>query len=240
MKHHFSAEIDPVKQVYIERNFAPPLLFRDVREFIPDDATTATTAYGAIEDIPGSLDVLVAGFVCKDISTLNNNKKSFFEHGETSDTFRALYAYSKRFRPKIVLIENVRGQKEYWRHIVSEWNAAGYEAAWHTVDTKEYYLPQTRVRMYMIAVDRKAFGVGAGKAVAQWKDSMEALKRPCSTPFEAFLKGTASEFGKTGILPPKSEPAWVQCKLKYDRIRSEERLGSRRPVTKWSETGYLR
>jgi hypothetical protein len=30
--HVFSAEIEPFKQAYIERNFAPPLLFRDVTE----------------------------------------------------------------------------------------------------------------------------------------------------------------------------------------------------------------
>lgn len=30
--HIFSAEIEPFKQAYIERNFAPPLLFRDVTE----------------------------------------------------------------------------------------------------------------------------------------------------------------------------------------------------------------
>jgi hypothetical protein len=33
LEHAFSAEIEPFKQAYIERNFAPPLLFRDVTEF---------------------------------------------------------------------------------------------------------------------------------------------------------------------------------------------------------------
>jgi len=32
MHHIFSAEIEPFKQAYIERNFGPPLLFRDVTE----------------------------------------------------------------------------------------------------------------------------------------------------------------------------------------------------------------
>ena len=30
--HVFSCEIEPFKQAYIERNFAPKLLFRDIRE----------------------------------------------------------------------------------------------------------------------------------------------------------------------------------------------------------------
>jgi site-specific DNA-cytosine methylase len=238
--HHFSAEIDDKKQAYIERNFAPQKLFRDVREFIPDDATIATTAYGSKEEIPQDIDIFIGGFVCKDLSTLNSVKKSITDDGETGDTWRAMLSYSKRNRPTIVLIENVVGRREYWNRIVAEWSAAGYEAEWRYCDTKKYYLPQTRVRMYMIAVDRQKFGSRAPAAVAQWKDTMVKLERPCSTPFAAFLKGTATEFGDTLTPPLKSEPAWVACKLKYDRIRSEERLGIKRPVTKWSENGTLR
>ena len=32
VEHVFSCEIEPFKQAYIERNFSPPLLFRDVCE----------------------------------------------------------------------------------------------------------------------------------------------------------------------------------------------------------------
>jgi hypothetical protein len=36
--HIFSCEIEPFKQAYIERNFAPPILFRDVLELADDYA----------------------------------------------------------------------------------------------------------------------------------------------------------------------------------------------------------
>ena len=36
-EHVFSAEIVPYKQAYIERNFSPPLIFRDIRELIDSD-----------------------------------------------------------------------------------------------------------------------------------------------------------------------------------------------------------
>ena len=58
VEHVFSAEIVPHKQAYIERNFAPPLLFRDVCELGDDQAHTA---YGALVDVPGDVDLLVAG-----------------------------------------------------------------------------------------------------------------------------------------------------------------------------------
>jgi hypothetical protein len=32
INHLFSAEIVPFKQAYIERNFQPPIIFRDIRE----------------------------------------------------------------------------------------------------------------------------------------------------------------------------------------------------------------
>jgi hypothetical protein len=38
IEHIFSCEIEPFKQAYIERNFAPPILFRDVLELENDYA----------------------------------------------------------------------------------------------------------------------------------------------------------------------------------------------------------
>ena len=37
-EHVFSCEIEPFKQAYIERNFRPPILFRDVCELGDDQA----------------------------------------------------------------------------------------------------------------------------------------------------------------------------------------------------------
>lgn len=74
LEHIFSCEIEPFKQAYIERNFHPPLLFRDIRELGQDQAYTA---YGALVDVPntpGCVDILIAGTSCVDYSNLNNQK----------------------------------------------------------------------------------------------------------------------------------------------------------------------
>lgn len=42
-EHVFSCEIEPFKQAYIERNFKPPLLFRDVCELGDDEACVLTS-----------------------------------------------------------------------------------------------------------------------------------------------------------------------------------------------------
>ncbi|KAJ4354998.1 hypothetical protein N0V95_003335 [Ascochyta clinopodiicola] len=237
VKHSFSAEIDATKQAYIERNFHPPILFRDVRQLGDDTATTATTAYGAEEQIPGDLDILIAGFVCKDLSSLNSRKKTVDDQGETGDTWRAIYYYAKRFQPSIVLLENVKSDKNLWNDVVSRWSKIGYEAAWVYCDTKNYYLPQTRERMYMIAINRKLYGKGVEEAVAQWQLTMEKLQRQCSSPYEAFLVDLP--VGVVNHSTLSSEPEWSLCKLRYDQIRSEQRLGIRRPITQWSENGTL-
>jgi hypothetical protein len=234
----FAVEIEVFKQAFIERNQSPEIIFRDVREFIPDDATTAITAYGAEEPIPCGLDVLIAGFVCKDLSRLNTQPKGLEDNGESGDTWRAIYAYVKRFRPSIVLLENVKGLSKLWDGVVSMWDSIDYEAAWLIRDTKRYCIPQTRERMYMIAIERSHFGKDVKKAVVNWQDLMDKLQRQCSSPYEAWLKNMlhgSSEHSALG-----SEVDWALCKLRYDHIRSDERLGILRPVTQWSENGTLK
>ncbi|KAF1942479.1 hypothetical protein EJ02DRAFT_511619 [Clathrospora elynae] len=237
-QHEFSAEIEVFRQAYIQRNFRPKILFRDVRDFLRKDITKATTAYGAEVEIPIGIHILIAGFVCKDLSRMNSNNKTLEDGGESGDTWLAIYTYAKRFRPSIVLLENVRSERKIWDDIVSRWDKIGYEAAWVYCDSKNYYLPQTRERMYMIAIERSQFGTGVGKAVVRWKDVMQQLQRQCSSPYEAWLPDSLQELSDYSI--PFSEPDWPLCKLRYDHIRSEERLGILSPVTRRSNNGTVR
>jgi site-specific DNA-cytosine methylase len=124
-----------------------------------------------------------------------------------------------------------------WDDVVSRWSKIGYEAAWVYCDTKNYYIPQTRQRMYMIAINRKLYGKEVKEAVTQWQATMEKLQRQCSSPYEAFLVDLPVSVIDHSTL--SSEPDWSLCKLRYDQIRSEQRLGTRRPITQWSENGTL-
>ncbi|KAF2739409.1 hypothetical protein EJ04DRAFT_559764 [Polyplosphaeria fusca] len=236
--HRFSAEIEVVKQGFIERNFQPELLFRDVREFIPDEAETAITAFGASRRIPRDLDILIAGFVCKDLSRLNSNPKTLEDQGESGDTWLAVYSYVKKFHPSVVLVENVQSTPKNWNDVKSAWAGIGYEAEWGYFDTKNYYLPQTRNRMYMIAINAKLFGDGADEAAHLWKETMLKLQRRCSSPFEAFLTEHVPD--QPVYQSRVSEVSWDLCKLSYAETRSAEGLGLKRPISQWSETGIVR
>ena len=74
LEHVFSCEIEPFKQSYIERNFQPKRLFRDIRELGNDKACTAFGAMIPVPNSPGCVDLLVAGTSCVDFSNLNNSK----------------------------------------------------------------------------------------------------------------------------------------------------------------------
>jgi site-specific DNA-cytosine methylase len=153
IQQEFSAEIEVFKQGYIERNFAPKRLFRDVRDFIRESATTAVTAYGAELDIPTDVDILIAGFVCKDLSRLKTRGKTLDDGGESGDTFQGMYAYTDRFRPSIVLLENVKNEKKTWDDVVRRFDKIGYESS---VDLlrHEKLLPTSNERAHVYGCNR--------------------------------------------------------------------------------------
>ncbi|KAH0002738.1 hypothetical protein KCU78_g14226, partial [Aureobasidium melanogenum] len=151
-EHVFSAEIVPFKQAYIERNFRPPIIFRDITEITNHREGMATTAYGARVEIPGDMDMVIAGTACVDFSNLNNHKKTLEERGESGDTFAAVLAYAKEYRPTMLVLENVYGAP--WDKMLAEYEEYDYVSAGVLVDSKNYYLPQTRQRGYMVCVDK--------------------------------------------------------------------------------------
>ncbi|KAH8602229.1 hypothetical protein B0O99DRAFT_735679 [Bisporella sp. PMI_857] len=162
--HLFSAEIVEWKARYIERNFHPPVILSDITEFIRD-RDRFTTAYGSLVEIPHSIDLLIAGFSCVDFSPLNNNKRTLIEAGESGDTFFSIKAYANKYRPKIIILENVLGapwtdlskMKKGYSSITSHMGEIGYAACHVALDTKDYYIPQTRQRGYMVCIDKEHY-----------------------------------------------------------------------------------
>ncbi|EEH52499.1 SNF2 super family [Micromonas pusilla CCMP1545] len=219
--HVFSCEIEPFKQAYIERNFAPPILFRDIREL---DGDQATTAYGALVDVPGNVDMLVAGTSCVDYSNLNNEKKDIDEAGESGQTFRGMMTWIKKHEPPIVILENVCGAP--WDKIAERFRQQGYQADYTRLDTKRYYIPHTRTRVYLVA----------------WIARVKSLERGASATLEAFLFDSDDPRVHKGrqmlALPGEATSQrgvtdWGRCESRHRRARKDEGLGNRRPFTDW-------
>lgn len=207
------------------------------------------TAYGAPVAVPGDVDMLIAGFSCVDFSRLNNAGKSLDEIGESSDTLGAIIKYADKYRTPLVILENVLTAP--WNKIVEMWEHIGYSALWVKVDTKQYYIPHTRQRGYLICIERRnTAGFSTGEAVKKWAAKMKDLERPATSPVTSFLFGpddprlllAIQELTKslTGDEKVTREVSWVKCQQRHLHYRSSNRLGDRRPVTAWQENGPSR
>ncbi|KAI9888334.1 MAG: hypothetical protein M1814_000564 [Vezdaea aestivalis] len=270
--HLFSVEIVPFKQAYIERNFAPPIIFRDVTEVAPtiwdknrdndeesDKAKRgmATDAYGAVHEIPdGPVDLLVAGPSCIDYSKLNLKAINTMQEktGESARTAHSVLQYVKDYRPRMIILENVFGAP--WGEIVKACRAIGFAATFLKCDSKDYYLPQTRQRGYLFAIDSLAFPTEERESLAKsitdkWASSMNHhFKRPTSASIESFLLPESDpralrgreEFCREGLGEDYlgKESDWTACQGRYLDYRSEQKLGPRRPMTKWEIGGYFK
>ncbi|KAI9883354.1 MAG: hypothetical protein M1823_004888 [Watsoniomyces obsoletus] len=242
VEHVFSAEIVPYKQAYIERNFSPPYIFRDIRELVVGDE--ATTAYGAEVPVPGDVDMLVAGFSCVDFSNLNSHKRTIEQVGESSDTFRAIWHYAKVKRPTMIVLENVCSAP--WAKIEKAWGEANYAAGFVKLDTKHYYIPHTRQRGYMLCINRETTKK-ADELIDNWQKLMAKFQRPASSSIEAFMLDEddprvhrgRQEMARSANDEDRGprEVDWTKCQGRHQDYRADLFLGSKRPMTGWEDNG---
>ncbi|KAI8615565.1 hypothetical protein BC830DRAFT_1064253 [Chytriomyces sp. MP71] len=244
--HVFSCEIEPFKQAYIDRNFSPPILFRDVRELA---GAEATNAYGAVVPVPGNVDVLIAGTSCVDYSSLNNKKQGIDAGGESGDTFKGMLGWVSNHRPPIVILENVCGAP--WDTVVEKFDGVGYDAAFIRADTKHYYIPHTRTRVYLVAMNRDEACGYDEDAAEEWIRVFKGISRKASTPLEDYLLATddprihraRQELAKVKVNCSDNVGAksgrtdWSRCESRHAFARLNEELGNKRPLTAWSEGG---
>ncbi|PGH01037.1 hypothetical protein GX51_05473 [Blastomyces parvus] len=241
MHHLFSAEIDPFKQSYIQRNFSPDIIFRDLNELIADEATTA---FGSRRKVPSNLDLLVVGFSCVDFSNMNLHRKTLDEMGESGHTFYGVLRYTQRCRPPLVILENVCGAP--WGHIKNAFKEMDYHAYHIKVDTKNYYLPQTRERGYMLCIDQTKLEtpLPADPKSSTFAKMMKNFERPASSPVTQFLLKNDDPRLQDAINDISTNPVkdrqavdWTRYKARHLRYRMREGLGDKRPLTRWQDNG---
>ncbi|KAJ7879940.1 hypothetical protein B0H14DRAFT_2707965 [Mycena olivaceomarginata] len=213
VEHVFSCEIEPFKQAYIERNFHPPILFRDVVNLAMPKRTH--TAYGALAPVPGDVDLLVAGTSCVDYSNLNNVKQGLDAKGESGQTFRGMLSWVKQHRPPLVILENVCSAP--WQRVAEEFEKIGYSAKFSRFDTKFYY----------IATPEPAF------TLLPW------TRRGPKFPMNGIIsRGRSLSRRATNALDRRTgRTDWNRCERRHERARSDECLGKKRPLTNWDDGG---
>ena len=238
--HVFSAEIEPFKQAYIERNFNPSLLFRDVTEFKGDGEVR--TAYGGLAPQPQHINILVAGSSCVDYSTLNN-KRGTVKNGQSTITLDGIKAYLNRHRPNMFILENVKGfpAKEEMESFAS----IGYKTQFLIVDTKNFYLPQTRQRFYLIGLEKKRLEkeFNFKETFERWVYYMQSYQQRANAPFTDFIcddddpRLHEARFASEAANPPSKTTDWAACRHRYANYRIQKQYGSLRPMTRWQNNG---
>lgn len=167
--------------------------------------------------------------------------------GESGATFKALLQYAANRRPPIVILENVRGAP--WEEVCEYWASIDYLSIHIILDTKEYYIPQTRVRGYLLAMDNSHGGIGANdwkEISTRFQELVSAFKRPASSPAGMFLlddddrrleqirKDLSTRLeASTG----RAEVAWERYQERHASHRTETGVGEQRPISRSLEGG---
>jgi site-specific DNA-cytosine methylase len=229
MKRKFKVASSPCLRVYIKQKLTK----------------YSTTAYGALCGVPENPDLLVAGFSCVDFSVLNNERRSLDDSGESGQTFRAILAYVEKHRPPIVVLENVRHAP--WKKIVEVWEKLGYWVDYKIVDTKHFYLPQTRERGYMICIDASRVE-GDQSPVPAWSALVDNFKRPASSPFTSWTltEDEKVQRDQREVISKRQGPLtraaadWSLYKIRHQDYRREAGLGIKRPISNYQDGGSCR
>jgi site-specific DNA-cytosine methylase len=219
--------------------------------------------YGGKAEVPGNIDILIAGFACDDFSMLNNVRKTLEEKGESGDTFFAVKTYMKLYRPKIVILENVINAPWYDRFnkngekiiskklknghkqdtsIETHLENAGYKTIFFRMDTKEHYLPHTRVRGYMVCVPETSIASDEDwtRLTNTCRRLVDVFKRQASAPVEAFLFPADDPGLKVLVGDHKSEkkpPKWDKCFVNHLDYSLQLGLGDKHPISNWKPDG---
>lgn len=196
--------------------------------------------------VPSNADIMIAGSSCVDFSNLNNSRKEYGDDGESLTTLKAAVEYAKTHNPNLVILENIK--KFPWTEVERLWQAAGYATKVAYLDSKDFYLPQTRQRGYMIGLRRKVISernvkLDADAAVEQWFEILQKLQRRASSPFTEFIFADddpqLERYNRQAAVLLKSATtgAWDKCRVECLSYRSTNLLGFERPVTDWENNG---
>lgn len=206
-----------------------------------------------------------------DFSGLNSNKKGLHARGESGDTFFATLEYMDKFRPRIVIFENIstapwttkinKGEEEKGM----DFYIAEKDYTCHCIflDTKNFYLPHTRRRGYMICIDMKnaytalypdtsvndeglrAFGASQGmkNMLTDWEVLVKALGRDASVPVDTMLLSADDAHVvamREGERDEKSRKpiGWDKCRVGHKDYRSNHNLGTLHTLTSWADDYY--
>lgn len=167
-------------------------------------------------------------------------------HNRTSTTtFASAMNYLKERQPKIVIFENVHGAP--WASTVDYvFPLTGYTAQIVSLDTKNYYLPQTRLRKYVVAFNHRFFGLKASQELCNdFKGAVVALERKYSSTVTDFLLPSNShelhrarnEMELASQATQEKDTDWSFSRSRHTQFRRAQGIPDERPWIQWRQNG---
>ncbi len=224
VEHVFSCEVCPRKRQWILDNFrGVRYLFEDISQLRNGEARD--TVSSAIREVP-RVYIFVAGFVCKSVSSENSARHLHASciangTGQTGETWSGVMGYLVKFRPALVILENVtglakrnRGATPQIQCVMASLNSLGYSADWRRLDTRCFHLPHRRARCWIWGLLGEQPHVAAVSVPATLQMLMTREHTPldeiCCSSFGGFqggpistavVKGRGREKGKRPTIP---------------------------------------
>lgn len=164
-----------------------------------------------------------------------------------------MLAYANEARPKVMILENVlgapwedkkgKGKKSNKKSIAARLSDIGYSCVFIKADTKEFYIPHTRQRGYMICVDNclPDTSTAVNALLEGAKNIFNKLKYPASIPVESMILRDGDpllrENANETTAAVRERVKWDKCQAGHEDYRQQLGLGNQRPVTYWSPDG---
>lgn len=176
-------------------------------------------------------------------------RQAFSTDGESTRTFFSVLEYAYRYRPPLIILENVSGAP--WAQMTDFWlPTVGYRAAFTRVDSKDFLVPQTRNRGYLIAVDAWRIQNNSAEVVEQWPNLMRApmwfrkqiptLDRFLLPPFDRRIVEARFTEERRIAENLQRETEARMCSYDHAAARRGEGLGQGHPYTQLDLRGNLR
>lgn len=166
----------------------------------------------------------------------------------STTTFAAAMNFLRERQPKIAIFENVESAP--WPSVLAYvLPLCGYAGTVQKLDTKNYYLPQTRSRAYLIAFSHKFFGVEGAKALCKLVGTkVKKLEYRYSSSVTDFLLSINShelhrarnEMELASQMTRDKDTDWSFSKSRHTAFRRLMDIPDERRWLRWSETGSSR
>lgn len=182
-----------------------------------------------IESLEGSIDVLVGGPPCQGFSSAGRRKHD----DPRNQLFEAYVNLVDILKPKVVLIENVRGfamdfnaeakVKNYSRTLRGRL-AEDYEVFEELLDLSHFGVPQLRTRYFLVALRP---GLCPGNPFALLRARMPSFLRSMQlkAPVSSWAAISDLEISRGGRQPSSETPGFDEIKYTTPRTRFQRLMG---------------